>query len=60
MKYKSNNNIPVKLQPKKSLNTSIDEIIADLRKVWALTKKEEIEKRDLIIKIKEQLDDLKK
>ena len=60
MKYKSNEKMPIKLQPKKSLNTSIDEIINDLRKVWELTKKEETDKRALIKKIKQQLDELKK
>ena len=60
MKYRVNTNIPTKLQVKKSLNTSIDEVILDLKKVWDLTKTDELEKRALIREIKAKLEALKK
>jgi Fe2+ or Zn2+ uptake regulation protein len=60
MKYRVNTNMPTKLVIKKSLNTNIDEIILDLKKVWDLTATTEIEKRTIIREIKDKLIALKK
>lgn len=60
MKYKVNGKMPTKLVPKKSLNTNIDEIIADLKKVWELTTVSDVNKRALIREIKLKLESLKK
>jgi hypothetical protein len=60
MKYRTNTNIPTKLVVKKSLNTNIEEIISDLKKVWDLTTIDELEKRAIIREIKEKLKALKK
>jgi hypothetical protein len=60
MKYRVNTNIPTKLVAKKSLNTNIEEIILDLKKVWDLTTTDELEKRAIIREIKEKLKALKK
>ena len=60
MKYRVNTNMPTKLVIKKSLNTNIDEIILDLKKVWDLTTTTEIDKRTIIREIKDKLIALKK
>ena len=60
MKYRVNSNMPTKLVIKKSLNSSIDEIICDLRRVWVLTAGTDIEKRSLLREIKIKLEKLKK
>ena len=60
MKYRVNTNMPTKLVAKKSLNTNIEEIILDLKKVWDLTTTAELDKRTLIIQIKDKLLALKK
>jgi Na+-transporting NADH:ubiquinone oxidoreductase subunit NqrF len=52
--------MPTKLAPKKSLNTNIDEIISDLKKLWELTIVSDINKRILIRQIKLKLESLKK
>jgi hypothetical protein len=60
MKYKVNTNMPTKLVVKKSLNTNIDEIISDLKRVWDLTTTAELDKRAVIREIKNKLEALKK
>jgi hypothetical protein len=60
MKYKVNTNMPSKLVVKKSLNTNIDEIISDLKRVWDLTTTAELDKRAVIREIKNKLEALKK
>jgi len=60
MKYKVNTNMPTKLVVKKSLNTNIDEIISDLKRVWDLTTTAELDKRGIIREIKNKLEALKK
>jgi hypothetical protein len=60
MKYRVNTKMPTKLAPKKSLNTNIDEIISDLKKLWELTIVSDINKRILIRQIKLKLESLKK
>jgi hypothetical protein len=60
MKYRVNGQMPTKLVPKKSLNTNIDEIIADLKKLWELTTISEQDKRGIIREIKDKLVALKK
>jgi len=60
MKYKVNTNMPTKLVVKKSLNTNIDEIISDLKRVWELTTTAELDKRAIIREIKNKLEALKK
>jgi hypothetical protein len=52
--------MPTKLVAKKSLNTSIEEIILDLKRVWELTNTAELDKRNLIREIKNKLLALKK
>lgn len=60
MKYKVNTNMPTKLVVKKSLNTNIDEMILDLKKIWDLTTTAELDKRAIIREIKNKLEALKK
>lgn len=60
MKYKANTNMPTKLVAKKSLNTNINEIISDLKRVWDLTTPAELDKRAVIREIKNKLEALKK
>jgi hypothetical protein len=60
MKYAVNIKMPTKLVAKKSLNTNIEEIITDLKKVWDLTTIDELDKRVLIREIKAKLKALKK
>lgn len=60
MKYRVNTNMPTKLVAKKSLNTSIDEIILDLKRVWDLPYTDVSEKRAIIREIKDKLLALKK
>jgi hypothetical protein len=60
MKYRVNTNMPTKLVAKKSLNTSIEEIISDLKRVWDLTTIDELDKRAIIREIKNKLLALKK
>lgn len=58
MKYRANTNMPTKLQPKKSLNASIDEIVDNLRTLY--TKTNDSDNRSLIKLINAQLQLLKK
>jgi hypothetical protein len=60
MKYRVNTNMPTKLIAKKSLNTNIEEIILDLKRVWDLTTLCELDKRAIIREIKDKLLELKK